>query len=192
MSEILENPAQNIWLRQPLEGIQMSAEVLRNRAGKFERRIMRRNLREYVSSLVAAGAFIYFFTTTQAVLFRLAYALFIAGLAWIVFQLHRKGSAKTIPADMGTSTSLQFFRAELERQRDVVKNVWSWYLSPLVPGFIVLTAGSVTARPYPHGLASAAILDAFVAALFFVVWKMNVRAARCLQRMIDELYAVEN
>jgi hypothetical protein len=25
--------------------------------------------------------------------------------------------------------------------------------------------------------------------MFYVIWKMNVRAARCLQRMIDELKA---
>lgn len=192
MNENPANPVQQLWQNQPVEGIQMSADLLRHRAGKFERKIMRRNLREYVSSLAAAAAFGFFFATTRAILFRIAYALFIAGLGWVVFQLHRKGSARTMPADMGTSTSLQFFRAELERQRDAVKNVWSWYLAPLVPGFLLLTAGSLMARPYPYGLISAAIMDGFVAVVFFVVWRMNMRAARCLQRMIDELCAAES
>ena len=184
--------AQQLWQFQPVEGIKMSADVIRQRAGKFERRIHWRNVREYVSSLVAAVLFAYFFATNHVVLFRVAYALFIAGLGWVVFQLHRQGSAKSMPAAMGTSTCLQFFRAELERQRDVVGNVWSWYLAPLVPGFVVLTAGSVIARPHPAGLAAAALLDAVVAVVFLLVWKMNQRAARCLQRMIDELSAAEN
>jgi hypothetical protein len=191
MNNLPNNP-QQIWQCQPVEGIKMSAEVLRQRSGKFERMFRWRNVREYVASLLAAMGFGYFFVTTHAVLFRIAYVLFIAGLGWVVFQLHRKGSARSMPAAMGTSTCLQFFRAELERQRDVVKNVWPWYLAPLVPGFVILTAAYMRALPFPAGLASAVWLDGVVALLFFVVWKMNRRAARRLQRVIDELYAVEN
>jgi hypothetical protein len=184
------NRAQQLWQSQPVEDLKMSTDVIRRRAGKFERRIFWRNVREYVSSLVASVLFAYFFATTHVVLFRVSYALFIAGLGWVVLQLHRQGSATSMPAAMGTSTCLQFFRAELERQRNVVRNVWSWYLPPMVPGFVVLTIGYAAVKP--KGVAAAAWLDAVVAVLFFVVWKMNQRAARCLQRMIDELYAAEN
>jgi Flp pilus assembly protein TadB len=192
MNNSQNNQAQQLWQSQPTEGIKMSAEAIRQRAGKFERTISHRNVREYVASLLAAMAFAYFLVTAHDVLFRIAYVLFIAGLALVVFQLHRKGSAKTLPSALGNSTSLQFFRTELERQRDVIKNVWPWYLAPLVPGFVVLTIGSAMARPFPVGLASAAFLDVVVAALFYGIWKMNVRAARSLQRTIDELQAAEN
>lgn len=189
MTEHLDNPAQNLWQAQPLEGIHMSATTLRNRAGKFERKIMWRNVREYISSLVAVILFAYFIATTHDILVRTAYVLFILGLGWVVIQLHRKGSVRTMPTAMGTSTCLEFFRSELERQRDVVKNVWSWYLAPLVPGFVVMTVGYTLARPFPRGLISAAILDVAVAVLFLLIWRMNMRAARCLQRTIDELPA---
>jgi uncharacterized membrane protein YjjB (DUF3815 family) len=191
MNNLLNNP-QQIWQSQPVEGIKMSTEALRQRSGKFENKILWRNVREYVLSLIAAVGFGYFFAKTHEALFRIAYALFIAGLGWVVFQLHRKGSARSMPAALGTSTCLQCFRAELERQRDVVKNVWPWYLAPLVPGFVILTAAYMQALPFPASLAAAAWLDGIVAVLFFLVWKMNVRAARCLQRTIDELYAAEN
>jgi len=190
MNKLPNNP-QQVWQTQPVEGIKMSADAIRQRAGKFERRIFWRNIREYASSLVAALLFAYFFATNHALLFRVAYALFIAGLGWVVFQLHRQGSAKNMPAELGTLTYLQFFRAELERQRDVVKNVWPWYLAPLVPGFVVLTAASVIARPNSAGLATAGLLDVVVAVLFLLIWKMNLRAARCLQRTIDDLNAAE-
>jgi uncharacterized membrane protein YjjB (DUF3815 family) len=191
MNELPNNQAQQLWQSQPVEGIKMSADAIRQRAGKFESRILWRNGREYVGSLIAAVLFGYFSAKTHDVLFRIAYGLFIAGLGWVVIQLHRKGSAKRMPAALGSSTCLQFFRAELERQLDVVKNVWPWYLAPLVPGFVILTAAYMRALPFPAGLASAAWLDGIVALLFFLVWKMNRRAARCLQRMIDELYAAE-
>jgi len=192
MNELLNHPAQQIWLSQPVEGIKMSADAIRQRAGKFETRIHRRNVREYVASLAAAALFGYFCAKTHDLLFRIAYVLFIAGLGWVVVQLHRKGSARSMPAAMGTSTCLQFFRTELERQRDVVKNVWPWYLAPLVPGFVVLTVAYALVLPFPASVASAVWLDGIVAVLFFLVWQMNLRAARCLQRMIDELYAAEN
>ena len=170
----------------------MSTDILRQRAGKFENRILWRNVREYAGSLIAALLFGSFFVKTHDLLFRIAYALFIAGLSWVVFQLHRKGSARNMPAAMGTSTSIQFFRAELERQRDVVKNVWPWYLAPLIPGFVVMTIGYAQARPQPAGLLSALLLDVIVTAVFLLIWKMNMRAARHLQRLIDELNAGEN
>jgi len=36
------------------------------------------------------------------------------------------------------------------------------------------------------------LLDGIVAAVFFFIWKLNQRAARSLQRLIDELHAAES
>jgi len=183
----LQNPVQKIWQDQPVEGIKMSAEEIHKRAGRFERKIRFRNVREYVASLIAVGLLGYSFLTAHGLLFRTTFALFIAGMVWIVVQLHRKGAAKSMPTGVDTLTSLRFYRAELERQLDVVSNVWSWYLAPLVPGFVVYTVGYAITFPRPAAWAGLAFMDLIVAALFFVVWKMNIRAARCLQRMINDL-----
>lgn len=170
----------------------MSSEVLRKRARKFGRAIWWRNAREYVGAVIGVALFASFLTQAHDLVFRVSYALFIAGMVWIVVQLHRKASTRSIPLEADTSTSLRFYRAELERQREVVKNVWPWYLAPLVPGFVVYTLAYALAFPRPVSWAGLALLDAIIAALFFAVWKMNMRAARCLQRTIDELKAVEN
>jgi hypothetical protein len=192
MNELPNNQAQQLWQSQPVEGIKMSAEAIRHRAGKFESRILRRNALEYGGSLLAVIGFAYFFAKADDVLFRLTWALFIAGMLWVVVQLHRKGSPRSMPAVMVASTCLDFFRAELERQRDVVSNIWPWYLAPLVPGFVVYTVAYARAFPRPASWAGLALIDAIVAVLFLGVWKMNARAGRCLQRMIDDLYAAEN
>jgi len=187
----LENPVQKMWQDQPVEGIRMSAEMIHKRAAKFERRIMWRNVREYVASLIATVLFGYFLVTARDVLSRVTFGLFIAAMVWIVFQLHRKGSAKRMPLGVDTLTSLRFYRAELERQRAAVANVWSWYLAPMVPGFVVYTVGFAIRFPRPAAWAGLVLMDGMVTVMFFVIWKMNVRAARCLQRMIDELNAAE-
>lgn len=190
MNEPFDHSMQKIWQSQPVEVTTMSAEVIRKRASKFEHRIWWRNAREYMGSLLGITLFGSFFVKTHEVLFRIAFSLFIAGMMWIVIQIRRKASARAIPLEADTSTGLRLYRAELERQRDVVKNVWPWYLAPLLPGFVVYTLAYATAFPRPLSWAGLALLDAVIAAIFFGVWKMNLRAARCLQRMIDELNGV--
>lgn len=187
MNEPLDNSVQNLWQSQPVEVTKMSAEVIRKRANKFERRIWWRNGREYIGSAIGIALFGSFLMKTHDLLFRIAYALFIAGMMWIVVQLRRKAAARSIPMEADTLTSLRLYRAELERQRDVVNNVWPWYLAPLVPGFAVYTVAYAIAFPRPISWAGLVLLDVIIAALFFGVWKMNLRAARCLQRMIDNL-----
>jgi Flp pilus assembly protein TadB len=192
MTEQLDHPAQKLWQSQPVEATRMSAEAIRKRADKFEQRIRRRNVREYVGSMLSAIVFVYFIVQSHDVLFRIAYGMFIAGMAVMVVQLYRKSAPRRMSGDMGASTCLQFFREELERQRDVVKNVWAWYLAPLVPGFVLLTVATLIGVPFPASLRKVVLMNVFVGGVFFLVWKLNMRAARCLQRTIDELYAAEN
>lgn len=184
-----ENPAQKIWQDQPVEGIKMSTEILHKRAAKLERRILWRNVREYVASLIAVGLLAYFFASAHSRLDRVTFALFIAALGWIVVQLHRRGSTKIMPAGVDTGTALGFYRAELERQRDAVKTVWSWYLAPMVPGIVLAIVAYAMKHHGSLRRAMLALITAFIAVLFFVIWKMNMRAARSLQHMIDELNA---
>jgi hypothetical protein len=188
MKELLDNP-QQIWQSQPVEGRKMSAEAIRLRAGKFERKISRRNLRESIAALLVIVWFSYFFVRTPEIPLRITWGLFIAGMIWVLVQLRRKGKPQTMPADMGSSNCLEFFRSELERQRDLVKDVWTWYLAPLVPGYLALNVSF--AFPHPIGWVRWVLLDAFFAAVFVGSWQLNLRASRCLQRSIDELNAAE-
>jgi hypothetical protein len=86
---------------------------------------------------------------------------------------------------------VQFFRGELERQRDAIKNVWPWYLAPMVPGYVMLTIAYAVSFPRPVRWIGAGAFDLFVVLLFIGIWKVNMRAARCLQRSIDELNVAE-
>ena len=187
MNESLNNSVLEIWQNQPVEVTKMSLTEIRRRADKLEHRVWWRNAREYAASLGAAVMLACSFATTHDVLSRIAFGLFFAGLIWIVVQLHRKGSAKSLPTGLDTVANLRFYRVELERQRELVTSVWSWYLAPLIPGFIVYTIGHAIRVPHPAAWAGLALLDAMVALMFFVIWKLNMRTARCLDRMIHDL-----
>lgn len=187
----LQNPVQKLWQDQPVEGIKMSIEEIHRRSGKFERRIRWRNIREYVASLIAVALFAYFFATSNDALSRVTFGLFIAAMLWIVAALHWKGSSKKLPQGVDTLTGLRLYRTELERQRDVVRSVWWWYLAPLVPGFVVYTIGHAVKMPSPAAWLGLALMDLIVAGMFYVIWRMNMRAGRCLDKMIAELNAAE-
>lgn len=190
MKETLDNP-QQIWQSQPLEGTKMSAEAIRLRAGTFERKIARRNLRETVIAVLVVLFFGYCLVTTPQILLRIAWALFIGGMIWITINLHRRGTPRTMPADMGSSSCLEFFRSELERQRDLIQNVWPWHLAPFIPGYLALNVAYIFGSHRLVLWAGLALLNAVFVASFVGVWKVNQKAARCLQRSIDDLNFAE-
>ena len=119
--------------------------------------------------------------------------LMITGMLYLMVQLHRKGSARNLTSDLGLASGLDFYRRELERQRDLVGSVWSWYLGPLIPGWVVLMVAFARTNPghLRHFGLSLAGFNLFAALAFVFVWKLNQRAARSLQRQIDELNGLE-
>lgn len=181
----------SVWQNQPSEGIRMSVDEIRRRAGKFHKKIYWRNAREYVAALVVVVFCGFMVWRVSDALTRVGLGLMIAGMLYLIWHLHRKGSARSLPAEMGLASGLDFFRRELERQRDLLRSVWLWYLGPLIPGPVVLMVAKARTNPdhLRHiGLSLASALFAF---LYVLVWMLNQRAGRSLQRQIDELNALE-
>ncbi len=100
-----------------------------------------------------------------------------------MYQLHTKGAAKVVPESLALDTCLAFHQRELERQRDLLRDVWKWYLLPFVPGLIAIVAARLPSTGWIRGLR----FILFCAAGFYFLWWLNKRAADKLQRQIDEL-----
>jgi hypothetical protein len=184
------NDPRNLWQNQEQaedEKMTITIDEIRRRAGRLERRIRWRNLRE-----CGAGAVVIAFFSVQLWRghgWRLTPALLlIAGTLYVMFQLHRRGAARSLPADAGLSASLDFHLRELERQRDALQTVWLWYLLPFVPGF--LAAFVVTA--IDRGINARIIISGVVGVLLLVgIWRLNEWAARKLDLKIQELRGME-
>lgn len=183
-----EQNLQSVWQSQPPEGIHMSLDEIRRRAGKLERRIYWRNGREYIAALAVVVFFGYQLLGTRDVVMGVGFGLVIAGMLYLMAHLHRQGSWRGMPAEMGLASGVEFLRRELERQRNLLERTGRWYLAPLVPGLVVITAGAALRNPQ-HGLILAAYA-APVALVFIFVWRLNQRAAQRLQRSIEELDAL--
>jgi hypothetical protein len=177
----------DLWQRQDVDGVTFTLEEIRRKAGRFEQRIRWRNLREYVVGALLM-AFFAWGAWKRPGRQRVAEILLIAGLGFVLFQLHRRGSPRAPRAGDRLRSAIAAYREELRRQRDALSSVWLWYELPLVPGVALLFWDTGVRQGinwrYLAGLA-------YAAAAFVGIWALNRRAARRLDRQIRELEGME-
>lgn len=199
MSDRMRNDMASAWKNQPIGHAETSLDQLRRRAQKLEKRVLSRNLREYGAAALVVAAFGYYISVFHSLLVRAGCGLLIAGTLYVVYALYRRGSARALAAETAIRPCIEFYREELQRQRDLLRGVWRWYLLPLVPGLAVFLFGlfwwamqQPNAPAHSGKIATAFILTAAACALVFVgVGKLNQAAARKIQREIDILNTLQ-
>ena len=170
-----------LWRDQQNEETQpLTLEIIHARS--FQSRVGRRNLVEYIACVFVIVTFGSYIVILPPPILKLASALVILGTLIVAWQLHRRGSARMAP----TIDALAFHRAEMVRQRDALRSVWLWYLGPFVPGTLLFMVGMSTLLPAAR-LAYHMVLPVATVAIFAFCWWINMRAARRLQREIDDL-----
>jgi hypothetical protein len=189
--------AKSIWKNQHVEPVHVSLTELRKKAKKFERRVFWRNLREYAASVIVVAGFGFYIWKFPAPMARFGCVLVIAGVLFVVHTLHKRGSSRSLPAELTLCDCLEFHRKELERQRDLLRSVWTWYLLPLVPGLLVFLLGIYQWQMKRPGAQTRFItihlgFTAVVCAVVFIaVGQLNQWGARKLQQKIDALNNLE-
>jgi hypothetical protein len=185
----LPDDLRNVWQNQPVEKTTMPLEEIQRRSRRFEKRIDRRNLREYAGGAFVIAGFTYYIFKFPGPLIRTGCALIIAGSLFVMVQLYRRASPSKLPADLAVTASSEFHRRELVRQRDLLRSVWLWYIGPLVPGLAVFEAGTMPQHSPWWMFLLAALF--FLAGFGGIVW-LNRRAADRLDRQIAELDNLES
>jgi hypothetical protein len=186
-NEFSPDNLKRLWQNQSVEPVQTSLEDIRQKAERFQKKIRNRNLREYVAAALVFAGFGYFMWRFPET--RLACGLMLAGTVYVVYQLHTKGAAKTIPESLALRPCIEFHRRELERQRDLSRDVWKWYLLPFVPGLVAVIAVPLLHLPPEKWIRALPFIPLW-AAMFYAVWRLNRRGADKLQRQIDELNSI--
>ena len=176
---------QALWQSQPSTASPISVEQLRERAQRHERIIGRRNLREYVAAALVVAWFSVVIWVWPSTMIRIGSGLSITAALLVAGLLHRWGSVTPLPADLGLRSALEFHRLQLERQRDLLRAVWWWYVLPFVPGFLVLEVGYVQQRVGPTW--RVVVLGVFAAAVMVGIHLLNRYAANRIQERIDRL-----
>jgi hypothetical protein len=179
---------QALWQSQPPGkdvGSAIALNLIRELAQGFEYRIARRNRREYAGAAIAVVLFGLSVFTKSSVLLRIGSGMSIVAVIAVAYMIHRRGSVRTLPSDLALTSAIEFHRVQLERQRDLLRSMWWWYLLPLTPGVLVLEIGQALAQP-EH--TWRIIFWSVVMFLLMVgVYALNWRAAARVQRQIDRL-----
>lgn len=181
------------WLSQSVEQTQMTAIDLAAAATSFERKIRRRNRIEYVAGalvipVMAAGALF----ARWGWMMQTACVLGILGVAFILWQLHRRARPGRTPTGGSAESLLAFQRAEMVRQRDALRSVPIWYLSPFLPAFLMVgVARWVQFHAPGRTLAEdrIVIVACLVIGLLIlvIVGLVNLLGAARLDRRIDQI-----
>lgn len=193
MNEEPPTRLQALWQAQPVEPKRFAPEEIRDTASRFQRTVRFRNLREYVAAVAVIGVFTGYAWKANTLLSKTGPALIVVGTVYIVFQLYTQADPAFFPGggrDTGVAEScIQFHRRELERQRDLLRTVWRWYLGPLVPGLLVTSIDRFIEAWERGGFAILASLGSAlvtVLVLLGVGW-LNAVGARKLEREMDAL-----
>lgn len=181
---------QILWQSQAMEYDPMTLAQIHAKATTLQSKVRRRNVREYLASIVVIAAFSPVLLQRGSWLMQAGALLIIAATAFVAWQIHRRGSAQ--PAPDGGEALIDAYRQQLIRQRDALRSVGAWYLAPFAPGMALLMLGRwfqhhAAHRPIGLDHLVIALSTAAVALVFLVVWLVNRRGADRLQRRIDEL-----
>jgi hypothetical protein len=176
------------WQNQPLSESELDMQLVINQAQQFQRKIRVRNLTEYLGCaiLVAWTGSVALRSAAPPLIRAGAILLALGALAVaIILRLRGHAAKREPPLTAPTEEALSWHRAELVRQRDLLRGAPLWYLGPLVPGVAATLLGAGLASP-GQGLRIA-LSAALVVVVFIGIALLNLRAAKKLDRQIAEL-----
>src|ERR1051326_2069525 len=91
-----EDELGRLWKEQKLDGGKMPLEEIREKARKFESRVRRRNLREYIAGGIVVVVFGTMMFRAPNTMERVGAGLIVVAAIYIKHSLHRRGSAQNI------------------------------------------------------------------------------------------------
>ena len=181
MSEPVDN-IQRMWHEQPREERAMSLNEIRERARRFEQRTRRWNVITALLIVGIVGVELRQIAVEPELLERVGDSLTIAAFVYLAYWYRRYAFGHTAPAGPAMTQSVDYYRGQLARQRDLSDRPWG-YLLPFVPGVGL----SLFGRALDRSPAQNAAIAVFAVVLFIGTAWWHKRSARRLQREIDEL-----
>jgi hypothetical protein len=176
-----------LWKELSTNPLQLSLEQLRTEMEKLQKGLRRRFVIGGGAALSVIAAWTLYFFLFPNRLQRIGSVLTALGAGYTIVQLKMR-PARTMP-NVGETGCTEFYRAELERQRDFHRGKWFWSrLLILLPGPLVFCVGF--AQAYPEIALFIWLNFAAILILAAIAVPLNLRLARKYQRRIDALDAV--
>jgi hypothetical protein len=178
-----------LWSNQMIDEMKPSTESIQSSARKFERKIRRRNLLEWLAGLVVILAFAGIGITQENLLGRLGALEIIVATIYISFRLFRDGRTQyTLDPTMSTVDYLKVHRSELLRQEKLLQKAPYWYVGTLAIGLVAISAGRILVTlDAGDSLVSELISLFIIIVVLGVVVVANLKAASKLRQEADSI-----
>jgi len=181
-----------IWQEQPTEVTRMSLEEIRRKAHQFHSRGRLKALTAIVIGIALCGVFAATAAKPQYLVLRIGWGILSLWALYGAYQAYKWIWPSSLAADATLSTSLDFYRRELERRRDYVRHIWrksGLWLCFLGLALVVVPA-LIAALETPRLLVNAVPFFLLLSTWFVAFIYIRRRDQRTLQREIDELDAL--
>ena len=165
----------------------LSLDTLSDHARLFQKIIWWRNARESLAAVVVLLLNTRDLWRADSQLARTGNALLIAGMLFIIWFLHFRAGSRAVPGHADAKDVLRFHQREIARQRDILRAVPLWYLLPFVPGMVAIAANKWVTSSVGGALIGVPV----IVGVFVLVWRLNVWAARGLDRELHKVDALE-
>jgi hypothetical protein len=173
-----------LWQQQAREEQKMPLDEIRTRAERLDAKTRRWRVFTLVLVLLLVIVEAWQVWRGEEMVERTGDLLTIAAFVYVAYR-YRKYRLAASPVALGRTNCVEFYRAELVRQRDLSKDSWG-FLLPFVPGVALsLLGGGLDRRPATQAIAAVA----FGVMLFLSIALWNAHTARRLQNELDALDA---
>jgi hypothetical protein len=186
------NDPQSVWQNQLTEPLKMSATDLRRKALEAQSKARFAVLFTIIIGIMCCVVFAWSFATAHAALARMGYALVSLCMIYAAYNGYKSTWPGNLPEEAPINTCLEFYRRELERQRDYSHRWWGSKLPALTLLGVVMAAMGTGARNAPPNPLLNALPFLLVLAIWVVAFLLLRKHGRAnFQREIEELRAFE-
>lgn len=178
---------QSLWQSQPISNTQNLGHAFEQNIQQdirgFRHKIASRNRQESICAVIVMLIFGYYCWVLPEFLLRIGSGLIVLGSAAILYQLQYRAALQELPAELLGLPLISYYRAELVRQRNMLRSIWLYQFGPVLPGISVFFWGMAQPNPadFPWQITSVVIVP------FLVVFAMNLNTARRIQIEINKL-----
>ena len=193
-NEFSSEDVRDVWQNQNSESFRMSLDEIRKKNERLDSRIRRRNVIGLAIGFFEIVWFSIFVFIVPNLVRRIGYFLLALGCGYMVYQLLlnqlQKRAAVIRAGEMGNTVSIEFYRAELERQRDFHRGSRFWSRLVMLALGPLVFFGFAIAHPQSDRFLWL-VVSALLLLLLIRAVPLNLRRARKYQAQINELNGLQ-
>jgi len=188
------NDPRNIWQNQPKEPFKMAVDEMRRRAHRFQMKARFLVVYSIAAGLSMCAFFAWNSARSHETLSRLGFGVLSVWGIYAAYQAYKWIWPSNLAQNAPVSSSLEFYRSELERRRDYRVHVWrrSGLTFCFLGLALVLAPAFIAALDNPRILLNGAPFFVLLTIWFVVFFFGKKRSQNKLQREIDELRTYES